>query len=162
MIRCNSNSLHVQWIGWGDTLNIILDLIIAFVKDRFWNKFYNFRAGIEQWLGAGRFGVRTLLGGRDCCLLPKRPDLFFDPPNLLFNGYRGSFPRESIGRAVRLTNRLSLAPRLRMNRVIPPIPYLTSWRAQGHYLDLWACRTHNTLNHMCSRFHNCVSCGFSY
>jgi hypothetical protein len=35
------------------------------------------------------------------------------------------------GRGVKLNNRLDLAPKLRMSRVIPPRPHISSWRAQG-------------------------------
>jgi hypothetical protein len=39
-------------------------------------------------------GVRSPAGQRIFFLYPLCPDLLWDPPSLLYNGYRGSFPRE--------------------------------------------------------------------
>jgi hypothetical protein len=41
---------------------------------------------------------------------------------------RGSFPRKSSGRVVKLTTHLHLMPRLRMRGAVPPLPHTSSWR----------------------------------
>jgi hypothetical protein len=43
-------------------------------------------------LNDGVFGVRLPVGSR-IFTSPYRPDLLWDPPSLLSNGYRGIFPR---------------------------------------------------------------------
>jgi hypothetical protein len=50
-------------------------------------------------------------------LQPLCPDRLWDQPSLLYNGYRGSFPRElKRGRGVKLTTHPHLVPRSRMSR----------------------------------------------
>jgi hypothetical protein len=66
---------------------------------------------------------------------PKCPDRLWGPPNLLVNGYRGSFPGK-IDREVQLTTYLYLVPRLRISGSIP-LPHLYVFMAQtGKLLPL--------------------------
>jgi hypothetical protein len=53
---------------------------------------------ISYWLDDRGFGVRVLVGSR-LFSSPRRPDRLWDPASLLFNGYRGLFPREKGARA---------------------------------------------------------------
>ena len=53
---------------------------------------------------------------------PKSPDWLWYPPNLLFNGYRGTFSR---GVDWPLTH---LVPRLRMGGALPPVLWTPLWR----------------------------------
>jgi len=48
----------------------------------------------------------------------KRPDPFWDPPILLYNGYRGS-SLETKRPELEFTTHLQLVPRLRMSTAIP-------------------------------------------
>jgi hypothetical protein len=45
---------------------------------------------------------------------PKRPYRILGPPSLVFNGYRGRFPRGSRSRSVKLFTHLHLMPRSRI------------------------------------------------
>jgi hypothetical protein len=49
----------------------------------------------NDWLRAGRPGDRGSIPGRGkrFFLYPLCPDRLWGPPSLLYNGYRGSFPR---------------------------------------------------------------------
>jgi hypothetical protein len=44
---------------------------------------------------------------------PRRPDGLCDPPSLLSNGYRGSFPEGKSGRGVKLATHFQIMPRSR-------------------------------------------------
>jgi hypothetical protein len=68
-------------------------------------------------------GVVEILVGRSCA------DLFWGPPNLVFNGYRGFFPRGWSERVVKLTTHLHPVPRSRKYGCIHPLPYTPSWRS---------------------------------
>jgi hypothetical protein len=59
-----------------------------------------------------------------------KTDQLWSSPSLLFNKHRGLFPQEKIGRNVKLTSLLHLAPRLRMSYVIVP---LVSKRTTLHF-----------------------------
>jgi hypothetical protein len=55
--------------------------------------------------------------GRRFFLYPLRPDRLWDPPSLLYNGYRGSFSRGvKCGRGVTMITHPHLVPRLSMSR----------------------------------------------
>jgi hypothetical protein len=58
---------------------------------------------------------------------PRRPDRLLDPFNLLYDGYRGLFPREVSGRGVKLTTHFQLVPRSRTCGFIHPLPDTPSW-----------------------------------
>jgi hypothetical protein len=58
---------------------------------------------------------------------PPRPDLFWGPPRILFNGYQ-SLSLEVNGRGLKLTTHLHLVPRSRMRGAIPPLPNTPPWR----------------------------------
>jgi len=48
--------------------------------------------GIVSGLGASRYGIYILVGGRNLFLFAKRTELFWGQPSLLFSGHRGGFP----------------------------------------------------------------------
>jgi len=54
---------------------------------------------------------------------PRRPNRFWGPPDVLYNGYRGQR-----GRGMKLTTHLILVPRSRMRGAIPSPPNSSSWR----------------------------------
>jgi hypothetical protein len=60
--------------------------------------------------------------GKGFFLCTLRPDRLWDPPGLLFNGYRGPFPGVKCGRGVMLTTHPHLVPRSRKRGAIPPLP----------------------------------------
>ena len=72
---------------------------------------------------------------------PKRPDRLWGPPSLLFNGYRGSFPKGGggcSGWGLNFTTHLHIFPRFRMTGAIPLLPYMPSWHGQEQlYLELY-------------------------
>jgi hypothetical protein len=59
---------------------------------------------------------------------PPRPDRFWGPPSLLFNGHWGALPCVYFGRDLKLTIHLHLVPRLRISGAIPSLPQKFSWR----------------------------------
>jgi hypothetical protein len=67
-------------------------------------------------------GVRLLVGAR-VFSSPQRPDRFWGPPSLLYNGYRRHF-----GRGVKLTTHLELVPRSKIRGSIHPLPHTPSCR----------------------------------
>jgi hypothetical protein len=75
-----------------------------------------------------RVGVRVLVGSR-IFSSPRRLDQFWDPPSLLFNGYRGLFHRGYSSRSVKLITQLQLVPRSRKCGSIYPLPHTPSWRS---------------------------------
>jgi hypothetical protein len=70
--------------------------------------------------------VRALVGSR-IFSSPRRPGRLWGPHNLLYNGYRGLFPREYSGRGVKLTTHLQLVPRSIICGSIYPLPHTPSW-----------------------------------
>ena len=63
---------------------------------------------------------------------PKRPDRLWGPFSLLFNGYWISLL--GLQRpAVKLSTHLHLVPSLRMSGAILLLPYMPSWRGEGHF-----------------------------
>jgi hypothetical protein len=75
----------------------------------------------------GRSGVQTPAGGNTFISPPKRPDLLWGPPRLLYNGHWRSFP--DLERPMGKVNRLHLLPRLRMSGAMPLLPLhnLMAW-----------------------------------
>jgi hypothetical protein len=76
----------------------------------------------------GGVGVRVPVRSR-IFSSPSCPDRLWGPPNLLFNGYRGFFPRGLSGRVVKLTTHLQLVLRSRKRASIYSIPHTPSWRS---------------------------------
>jgi hypothetical protein len=70
-------------------------------------------------------GVRVPVGSR-IFSSPRHTERLWGPPNLLFNGYRGFFPRVLRGRGVKLTTHLQLVPRSREYGSIHPLPHTRS------------------------------------
>jgi hypothetical protein len=68
-------------------------------------------------------GVQVPVGSR-IFSSPRLSDRLWDPPNLLFNGYRGK-----VGRGVKLTTHLQLVPRSRKYGSIHPLPHTLSWHS---------------------------------
>jgi hypothetical protein len=58
---------------------------------------------------------------------PKRPERLWDPPSLLFSGYRGPF--SGVKRPKHEANHFHLVPRLSMSGCIPllPLQYFMAW-----------------------------------
>jgi hypothetical protein len=67
--------------------------------------------------------VRVLVGDR------RRPDRFWGPPGLLFNGYRGLSPRGQSSRGMKLTTHVQLMLRSRIRGCIHLLPRTSSWRS---------------------------------
>jgi len=66
--------------------------------------------GIATSYGLDGPGIGFRWGGE---IFPARPDLPWDPPSFLYNGYRVSFPVVKSGRSVTLTTHLHLVPSLK-------------------------------------------------
>jgi hypothetical protein len=73
-----------------------------------------------------KIGVRFLVGWRIFTFL-YRPDRFWSPPSLLFNGIQGLFPRGRNGRDVKLTSNLQLVPKSRKRRSTSMYPLPASF-----------------------------------
>jgi hypothetical protein len=66
-------------------------------------------------------GVRVLVGSK-IFISASLPDRHWGPPSLLFNGFRGLFPRGSSGRGVKLTAHLQLMLRSENRGSVNPLP----------------------------------------
>jgi hypothetical protein len=79
-------------------------------------------------LESRRVGVKVPVRAKFFSSL-RRPDLFCGPPSLLFDAYRGLFPRGLSDRCMKLTTHLQLVPRSRIRGSIHPLPHTSSCRS---------------------------------
>jgi hypothetical protein len=75
-----------------------------------------------------RIGVRVSVWGK-IFLLSMSFRRVSGSPSLLYNGYRGLFPRGWSGWSVKLTTHLQLVPRSRIRGSIHALPHTSSWRS---------------------------------
>jgi hypothetical protein len=75
--------------------------------------------------------------GRGFFFKPLRPDRLWGPPSLLYNGFRGSFPRGvKSDQGVMLTTYPHLVLRLIMSRSYTSSPPVPPWRVAGSLLPI--------------------------
>jgi hypothetical protein len=118
--------------------------------------------GIAMGYGLKNRGIRSSIAGRGKKFFPSAqcPDLIWDPPNLVYNGYRGLIPCGQISQCVKLTMHLHLLPRLRMVELYTHSPN----RSSRHGASLIKLRnftfTLANLNNICSheKQHQSMKC----
>jgi hypothetical protein len=90
--------------------------------------------GIVTGLGAGRSGVRILVGARNLFLFAKSTEMFWGQPSLLFSAHRGGFPGVTLAAHLNVMSRkngwtFTSVPPTRPHAVaITNLPYLVFFR----------------------------------